>query len=347
MTVVCVLRLASSHINTEALGHLRRAALARKRATAKKTSPPRASRSAAMPAPPASPRQVVCVVCEDSLSVPLGAAHSTAPAFAAMVAPAFGRNLMTEPELDRLLVEWNDTTAPFPDCCLNELIEAQTRRTPDEVAVRSGDRVLTYAELDRRANQLAHRLAELGVGTEVLVAICVERSVEMVVGLLGILKAGGAYVPIDPGYPADRQEYMLTDSHAPVVVTEDRLRAGLPLGGAAVVCIDRDWPAISRMPIETLSVNASPAHLAYVIYTSGSTGQPKGVQITHRSLVNFLIAMRESPGQSSEDVLVAVTTLSFDIAGLELYLPLICGARVVIASAEDASSNCQMLWIWQ
>ena len=254
-----------------------------------------------------------------------------------MVAPAFGRNLMTEPELDRLLVEWNDTTAPFPDCCLNELIEAQTRRTPDGVAVRSGDRVLTYAELDRRANQLAHRLAELGVGTEVLVAICVERSVEMVVGLLGILKAGGAYVPIDPGYPADRQEYMLTDSQAPVVVTEERLRAGLPLGDAAVVCIDRDWQAISRMPIETLSVKASPAHLAYVIYTSGSTGQPKGVQIPHRSLVNFLIAMRESPGLSSEDVLVAVTTLSFDIAGLELYLPLICGARVVIASAEDAS----------
>jgi amino acid adenylation domain-containing protein len=245
--------------------------------------------------------------------------------------------LLTHAERRRLLLEFNDTASPFADGCLHELIEEQVHRVPDAVAVRFGRQTLTYAELDARSNQLAHRLVEFGVGPDVLVGICVERSLEMVVGLLGILKAGGAYVPIDPAYPADRQEYMLTSSQAPVVVTQNRLRAGLPVGNAAVVCLDGDWPSISLLPTDAPRVPANPSQLAYVIYTSGSTGLPKGVEIPHRALVNFLITMRQTPGLDTQDVLLAVTTLSFDIAGLELYLPLIAGACVVIASAESTS----------
>ena len=243
----------------------------------------------------------------------------------------------TELELRRLLVEWNDTASPIPEGGLHELIENQARCTPDAVAVEFRDRRLTYAELDAQANQLARHLMALRVGPEVLVGLCVERSSEMLVGLLGILKAGGAYVPIDPAYPVDRQAYMLENSQAPVVVTEERLRTGLPVGDADVVCLDSDWPLIERLPADPCNVEVNPEQLAYVIYTSGSTGLPKGVQISHRALVNFLTTMRELPGLTAQDVLLAVTTLSFDIAGLELYLPLVTGARVVIAPAETTS----------
>jgi amino acid adenylation domain-containing protein len=159
----------------------------------------------------------------------------------------------------------------------------------------------------------------------------------MLVGLLGVLKAGGAYVPIDPAYPVERQAFMLSDSQAAVVVTQERLVGGLPVEGVEVVCLDRDWPVIGGLSAVAPAVVCDPEQLAYVIYTSGSTGQPKGVQISHRALVNFLWSMRERPGLGADDVLVAVTTLSFDIAGLELYLPLVVGGRVVIASGEVAS----------
>jgi amino acid adenylation domain-containing protein len=247
--------------------------------------------------------------------------------------------MLTEPERERLLHEWNQTAADFPQSCLHELFARQAARTPGAVAVQYGDELLTYAELDAQANQLAHHLQGLGVGPEVLVGICVERSARMVVGLLGILKAGGGYVPIDPAYPADRQAFMLESSEAPVILTEDRLRASLPDSDARIVGIDGEWDAISRHPIEAPASSGAhnPDQLAYVIYTSGSTGQPKGVQIQHRSLVNFLLTMQDTPGLGADDVLVAVTTLSFDIAGLELYLPLITGARVVIAPAATAS----------
>jgi amino acid adenylation domain-containing protein len=242
--------------------------------------------------------------------------------------------LLGERERERLLAELNDTAAPYPRACLHELIAAQAQATPDAVAVEHGEQRLTYRELDARANRLAHHLRELGVGPEVLVGICVRRSEAMVVGLLGIVKAGGAYVPIDPAYPAERQAYMLENSQAPVVVTERELSGSLPVGGARVVCLDADAASIARHPDTAPEVRADPEQLAYVIYTSGSTGNPKGVQIPHRALVNFLTTMRERPGLGAHDVLVAVTTLSFDIAGLELYLPLIAGARVVIAPSE-------------
>ncbi len=239
-------------------------------------------------------------------------------------------------ESSRLLREWNRTAAPYPRRCLHELIAEQVEETPEAVAIECGDQRLSYRELDARANQLANHLVTLGVGAGVLVGVCVERSLEMLVGLLGTLKAGGAYVPIDPAYPVERQAFMLESSEAPIVLTQEQLVASLPAGEFAVVCLDRDWPAIAALPSAAPASHGDSEQLAYVIYTSGSTGKPKGVQIPHRALVNFLWTMRERPGLEREDVLVAVTTLSFDIAGLELYLPLIIGARIVLARQETS-----------
>ena len=248
--------------------------------------------------------------------------------------PVATLGVLTEPERQQLLVQWNDTARPYSRACLHEIIRDQARATPDSIAVRFADEQVTYAQLEARSSQVAHHLVGMGVGPEQLVGICVERSIEMVIGLLGILKAGGAYVPIDPAYPAERQEYMLANSEAPVIVTQERLRGQLPASDASVVCLDGDWPTIATQPTVAPDLPADPEQLAYVIYTSGSTGLPKGVQISHRALVNFLTTMGETPGLGADDVLVAVTTLSFDIAGLELYLPLVTGAGVVVAPAE-------------
>jgi amino acid adenylation domain-containing protein len=251
--------------------------------------------------------------------------------------PIGALQVLADTERQQLLVEWNDTAASYRKACLHELVSDQASIAPDAVAVEFREQQLTYAQLDARANQLAHHLLGLGVGPEVLVGICVERSLEMVIGLLGILKAGGAYVPIDPDYPAERQQYMLSHSKAPVLITQQTLRGRLPLGGASVVCLDRDSSKIAAMAEQAPALRSDPEQLAYVIYTSGSTGKPKGVQISHRALVNFLVTMQQEPGLTANDVLVAVTTLSFDIAGLELFLPLITRARVVIAPAETSS----------
>ena len=252
--------------------------------------------------------------------------------------PIGGLPILTERERRTLLFDWNQTVSPYPQRCLHDLIQDQVQRTPDAVAVECGDEGLTYRELDARANQLANHLVGLGVGPGVLVGICVERSLEMLVGLLGTLKAGGAYVPIDPAYPVERQAFMLESSEAPIVLTQERLVEALPPGGFEVVRLDRDWPEISQLPTTAPPSDSDTEQLAYVIYTSGSTGKPKGVQISHRALVNFLWTMRERPGLDGDDVLVAVTTLSFDIAGLELYLPLIVGARIVLARRRDLES---------
>lgn len=246
-------------------------------------------------------------------------------------------SILTAGEQHQLLVEWNATDQPYPCCRADELIAAQASTTPESVALESGAERLTYSELETRANQLAHHLQSLGVGPDVLVGICVERSLEMVVGLLGIMKAGGAYVPIDPSFPAERQRFMLQDAEVRVLLTQEALLAVLPPHEAEVVCLDRDAARIATAGADPPLCDATPDHLAYVIYTSGSTGRPKGVQIPQRALVNFLTTMGERPGMTAEDVLVAVTTLSFDIAGLELYLPLVSGARVVIAARETAA----------
>jgi amino acid adenylation domain-containing protein len=245
------------------------------------------------------------------------------------------RLLLTTTERERLLVEWNDTYAEYPtDRCVHQLFEEQVGRTPDATAVIFEEQQLSYRELNSRSNQLAHHLLKLGVGPDSLVGVCVQRSPDMFAGLLGIWKAGGAYVPLDPQYPLDRLSLMLEDSGLSVLLTEKPLRAKFSGYKGQLVCLDSD--AISRENGENYPEAAKSENLAYVIYTSGSTGKPKGVQICHRSLVNFLISMKSSPGLTSLDTLLAVTTISFDIAALELYLPLIVGARVVLASRETA-----------
>ncbi|MGF1630369.1 MAG: amino acid adenylation domain-containing protein [Kiloniellaceae bacterium] len=232
------------------------------------------------------------------------------------------------------------TARDFPrDATLHKLISAQAELTPEATALVFEGRQLTYGELERRSNQLAHRLRGLEVEANQPVALVVERSLDMVVGLLGIMKAGGAYIPVDPSYPADRVAYMLEDSGTKVILTEASLVARLPASTAQVLCLDRDWPEIAKQPDDAPSAIAGAGDRAYIIYTSGSTGRPKGVEIPHRALVNFMCSLRDQPGLRPEDRLLAVTTLSFDIAGLELYLPLVVGATVVLASRSLAGDG--------
>jgi len=243
--------------------------------------------------------------------------------------------ILTEAERRQLLIDWNKTAADYAkDKCFHELFEAQVERTPDSIAAVFEDRQLTYRELNARANRLAHYLKTLGVGPDVLVGVFVERSLEMIVALLGVMKAGGAYVPLDPTYPQDRLAFMLEDAGLALLVTQLQLLDLLPRHKARVVCLDADQTEFAQERADNPTHSSDPANLAYVIYTSGSTGKPKGVQIPHRALVNFVESMRRRPGISDKDVLLAVTTLSFDIAGLELYLPLTVGARVVIVGRE-------------
>lgn len=243
-------------------------------------------------------------------------------------------SLLTAAQQHQLLVEWNDTKTESPcDQCIHQLFEVQVERTPDRVAVVFEDQQLTYWELNHRANRLAHYLQSLGVGPEVLVGLWVERSLDMVVGLLGILKAGGAYVPIDPSYPQERLEYMLSNAQTHVLLTQRQLLNRLPNHQGRVLCLDADWDIVSA---SNPASSTTSENLAYVIYTSGSTGKPKGVQVLHKGVVNFLKSMQRKPGLTESDILLAITSISFDIAALELYLPLITGARTILASRKVA-----------
>ena len=236
--------------------------------------------------------------------------------------------------LEDTVVRWNRTEAAYPrNACVHQLLEAQARRTPQAIAVTFGDNSLDYAELNLRANQLARLLQQQGVARETLVGVCLERSLEMVVALLGILKAGAAYVPLDPAYPKDRIQHVLEDAHVRVLITQPELLKQLP-SSAKTICLDPQWKALTGQSGDGVATEVASSNLAYVIYTSGSTGKPKGVQLEHRSVVNFLCSMQKQPGFAQNDVLVAVTTLSFDIAGLEMYLPLLSGGRIVIAPRE-------------
>jgi len=252
--------------------------------------------------------------------------------------------LLPQAERRQLLVAWNDTGADYPqDRCLHQLFEGQAARTPEAVAVVFEGEQLTYGELNRRANQLAHHLQSLGVGPDVPVGVYMERSLEMLIGLLGILKAGGAYLPVDPEFPRERIAYMLDHSQVPVLLTQERLKEQLGRTGATLICLDPGRRAFLQENEENPPGASRPEHLAYVIYTSVSTGRPKGVQVPHGAAVNFLVSMQREPGLTAHDVLLAVTTLSFDISVLELFLPLMVGARTVIASREVSSDGGRIL----
>jgi amino acid adenylation domain-containing protein len=238
--------------------------------------------------------------------------------------------ILTDAETHRLLVEWNDTARDYPkDKCIHELFEAQVERSPDAVAVVFEKQKLTYRELNQRANQLARYLKKLGVGPEVLVAICVERSLETIVGLLGILKAGGAYVPLEPEYPKHRLAFMLEDTQAPVLLTRARVIESLPDQGVTVVCFDKDWQEIASQRTENPDSESTSEDLAYVIYTSGSTGQPKGAAVPHRAIVRLLFGASYARFDADQTFL-QLAPFSFDASTFEIWGALLHGAKCVL-----------------
>ena len=269
--------------------------------------------------------------------------------------------VLSDPERYKLLVEWNNTrTATLPNACIHELFEAQARKTPDAVAAVFEENQLTYRELDQRANQLARHLQKLKVGPDVLVGICMEVSLEMLVGLLGVLKAGGAYVPLDPDYPKERLGFMIRDARIPVLLTQQRLLGFLPEAiaqataaqpgtpptpvsdpviDATVLCLDSEWPRIQKESPAAPASGVSPENLAYVIYTSGSTGNPKGVMVTHRNVANFFTGMDGRIGAEPPGVWLAVTSISFDISVLELFWTLARGFKLVLQRKEERLSR--------
>jgi amino acid adenylation domain-containing protein len=238
-----------------------------------------------------------------------------------------------------LLTEWNKTNADYAtDRCIHEQFEAQVRQSPQAIAVVFHQTQLTYQELNDRANQLAHYLKQLGVKPESLVGLCVERSPEMVVGLLGILKAGGAYVPLDPTYPKERIAAMVSDSQVGVLLTQAKWLTTLPETNAQMVCLDRDWATIAQQACENPIHHAQPDNLAYVIYTSGSTGKPKGVMIEHRSLVNFTQAAIATYEITASDRVLQFASISFDTAAEEIYPCLTTGGTLVLRTDEMLGS---------
>ncbi|MBW4649611.1 MAG: amino acid adenylation domain-containing protein [Kastovskya adunca ATA6-11-RM4] len=272
--------------------------------------------------------------------------------------------LLTASERHQLLVAWNDTEAEYPaDLCIHQLFEAQVERTPDAIALVFENQQLTYRELNNRANQLAHYLKQLGVKPDVLVGLCLERSLEMVVGILGILKAGGAYVPLDPAYPKDRLAFMLSDRQVPVLLTQKRLLETLPEHAAKVVCLDTDWesirvhsdssnsppqPPLARGEYEEKRFSLgdrgeyeegesqegvesqNPSSLAYVIYTSGSTGQPKGVLVSHANVVRLFAATQPWYHFNEQDVWTLFHSYAFDFSVWEIWGALLYGGRLVV-----------------
>ena len=247
--------------------------------------------------------------------------------------------LLTPSEQQQLLVEWNDTQVDYPqDKCIHQLFEKQVERTPDAVAVVFEDQQLTYNELNSRANQLAHYLRSLGVGADVLVGICVERSLEMVVGLLGILKAGGAYVPLDPEYPTERLSFMLEDAQIKVIVTQQSLVARLPKHTAQLVCLDTDALVISQSSQENPNAGVQASNLAYVIYTSGSTGQPKAVEVIHRGVNRLLFGVNYVELDATQRFL-QMAPISFDASTFEIWGALLHGGLCVIYPEKIPTSE--------
>jgi amino acid adenylation domain-containing protein len=240
--------------------------------------------------------------------------------------------LMPETEAQRVLVEWNATEKPFPSATtIHQLFEAQIQRSPDATALVAGADRLSYHELNARANQLAHQLRSLGVKPGVLVGVCLERSWRLIVGILGVLKAGGAYVPLDPAYPRDRLAFILQDAQAPVLVTQESLRATVAVETENVVCLDSDWARIRGFSPENPFNGAEASDLAYVIYTSGSTGRPKGVAVEHRGAVALVYWAQGVFAPEELAGVLASTSICFDLSIFEMFVPLSCGGTVILA----------------
>ena len=259
--------------------------------------------------------------------------------------------LLSSAERETILGDTNATDAEYPsDLCIHELFEQQVNHSPESVAAmipapehgEAEEEALTYAELDQRSNRLAHYLLRKGLKRGTLVGLFLDRTADMLVGLLGILKAGGAYLPLSPMFPKERLEWMLTDSQAAMVLTEEKGEALLPKTDAVLLYVDQERSVISSESKERPNLDLDAEQLAYVIYTSGSTGRPKGVEIPHRCVNNFLSSMSKYPGFSAEDRLLALTTLSFDISVLEIFLPLVRGGQVVLASHEDGMDGIRL-----
>jgi amino acid adenylation domain-containing protein/thioester reductase-like protein len=237
-------------------------------------------------------------------------------------------------ERRQILVDWNATEVDYSqDRCIHQLFEAQVEETPDAIALTFEDNHLTYAALNAKANQLAHYLIERGVGPDVLVGLCLERSLEMVIGLLGILKAGGAYVSLDPNYPAERLGFMLTDIAPSVVLTQERF-AELDFADAQALNLDSDWPRVAAYPADNPLPDLQPGNLAYCIFTSGSTGKPKGAGVPHQGILNRLQWMQAEYGLNSTDAVLQKTPYSFDVSVWEFFWPLMSGARLVVAAPD-------------
>ena len=238
-------------------------------------------------------------------------------------------------EQQQIVVDWNATQVEFPyDACLHELFEKQAEQLPDKIAIVFKDEQLTYSELNRRANQLAHYLQRLGVGPDVLVGVYMERSLEMIIGLYGILKAGGAYVPLDPSYPASRLAFMLEDTQVAVLLTQQHLAANLPAHPAQVVMLDHIDQLITNESTTKPGSAVTPEHLAYVIYTSGSTGRPKGAVLNHRGRVSNFCDFNRRYKIGNDDRLIGLASLSFDMSAYDIFGTLLTGGTIVIVEGE-------------
>jgi non-ribosomal peptide synthetase component F len=253
--------------------------------------------------------------------------------------PRSALSTLSESERNEILYAWNDTGAEFPDVCVHELFERQVERDPDAVAVVFEGRRLTYRELNQRANQVAHFLRKRGVGPESLVGVCLTRSPELVVGLLGVWKAGGAYVPLDPAYPPERLAFMVGDAGIRMLLTDASCRSLFPSISDKAVCLDADWSMFEQEPTGNPSAGALPSNLAYVMYTSGSTGQPKGAMILHRGLVNYLWWAIKAYGVGAGGSVPVHSSISFDLTVTSLYPVLLAGGHAELLPEDVGAQN--------
>ncbi|MBW4477601.1 MAG: amino acid adenylation domain-containing protein [Tolypothrix brevis GSE-NOS-MK-07-07A] len=244
--------------------------------------------------------------------------------------------LLTPPESQQLLIDWNDTHTNYPqDKCVHQLFEEQVEKTPDAIAIVFDNQKLTYQELNSRANQLAHYLQHLGVKPETIVGVCIKRSPEMAIALLAILKAGGAYVPLDPAYPQERLAFMLTDSQLPILLTQNQLLAKLPQHQAQTICLDQNWEKFVDYSEENPNSQVQPDNLAYIIYTSGSTGKPKGTMIIHGGMVNYLSWCIKAYNVAAGEGSTVNSSIGFDATITSLFSPLLVGCKVVLLPEEN------------